>query len=158
MRSTALLLVCVFVCSSVAAERRAVRSHTANRSPATHQQADKTEALMNQRIGAIEQGLAREEKILQSRLAEIQKMRNAAITKNDEKALKNIEQLERNAVEGYQKRVNGLIAGISAPASSTPQKPVAQTRPTPQTRRASTTQQKRRDPRNPRMRFWPFRK
>ena len=71
------------------------------------------ESAVTQRIGGVQQQLANEQQRLQNRLAEFNRMREAALEKQDQKQLNAIEQLERQTVEAYQQRIDRLVSGLS---------------------------------------------
>jgi hypothetical protein len=70
----------------------------------------------DRRFDRVEQVLASEERRLQSRLAEINKLRQAALEKQDERRLKGIEALERDAIRQYEQRIERIVAGVNASA------------------------------------------
>jgi len=126
---------------------------TTSPAPAAPVVTDSSEALVDQQVGAMQQRLQQEERQLQARLAHFAKMREAAFQKRDDRALQQIEQLERQAVQAYEARVNQIIAGANR--TSNPQAQPQQRAPSPQ-------QQMRTQPRQTQKSrsswsLWPFR-
>ena len=60
------------------------------------------------RLAAIEQEFERQRQILEHRLAEANRLREAGLKKNDAKVLEQAEQIERRAFAEYQQRIGQL--------------------------------------------------
>lgn len=82
-----------------------------------------TDAQVSRNLQIMQARLEQEEKNLQARIAQLNKMRAAALQKNDLNALKRIEQLEQAAVSSYEQRVSSLIkTPVAKPGASQPKK------------------------------------
>lgn len=68
------------------------------------------EANVKQRVDTLQVQLEAEEKRLQSKLAEFNSKREAALAKSDEATLKRIEKAEQSAVSNYEQRVQRLLS------------------------------------------------
>jgi hypothetical protein len=110
------------------APRTAVVPRTAKPTPTNRASAaphptaspEKVEAAINQRIASLQKMLARESKLLEVRLGDLEKKRQGAIEKGDNKTLRSIEQLESKIVKDYEAKVSRLVASMSAAPQATP--------------------------------------
>lgn len=110
--------------------------------------AKQAESAIDRKMQSMQRSLEREEKQLGTRLSELGRQRELALEKSDEKKLQRIETLEKNAVTDYEKRVNRILASMSAPQNSARPVPIeravgsqrsnARTVPAPARTRASS--------------------
>jgi len=74
---------------------------------------------LDRQVSATQQLIQAEERRLQSQFAQIEKLRSAAIDKQDQKELARIEQIEKQVVAEYQKRVEQILLGAQAQIQAT---------------------------------------
>ncbi len=92
---------------------------------------------LDRQVSATQQMIQAEERRLQSQFAQIEKLRSAAIDKQDQKELARIEKIEKQVVIDYQKRVEQILLGAQAQIQATtvhvpaPQAQSNQAQPTP---------------------------
>ncbi len=70
-----------------------------------------SESSVKRQVDTIQHRLEREEQLLQHQLAQVAKMRATAL-KKEMQTLKKAEELERKAIEDYQRRIDRTIAAI----------------------------------------------
>jgi len=88
-------------------------------------------AQLNRQVSAVQQRLQQEEARLQGQFAQLQKMRGAALEKQNTKELDRIERLEKQVVAEYQKRVEQVLISAQTQIQATPiQVKGAQAQPT----------------------------
>ena len=78
------------------------------------------DAHLNRKVNATQKLLQQEEARLQSQFAKLQEMRAAALEKQDKKELDRIEQLEKQVVADYEKRVQNIFLSAQAQIQATP--------------------------------------
>lgn len=103
---------------------------------------------LDRQVSATQQRIQLEERKLQAQFAQLDKMRNAAIDKQDQKELERIQRLEQQVVAEYQKRVEQILTGAQAQIQATTvhvqpnqtQQPTLAPQPTKSTRATQTGQ------------------
>jgi hypothetical protein len=116
-------------------------AQTAQANSAASKEADQH---LNRQVSATQQLLQQEEKRLQTQFIQLQKLRAAALEKQDKKELDRIERLEKQVVADYQKRVERILINAQTMIQSKPiQVQPTQAQPTKvQPRQTPRTQQK----------------
>ncbi len=74
---------------------------------------------LDRQVSATQQLIQAEERRLQSQFAQIEKLRSAAIDKQDQKELARIEKIEKQVAVDYQKRVEQILLGAQAQIQAT---------------------------------------
>ncbi len=74
---------------------------------------------LDRQVSATQQKIQLEERKLQSQFAQLDKMRTAAIDKQNQKELERIQRLEKQVVAEYQKRVDQILIGAQAQIQAT---------------------------------------
>lgn len=78
------------------------------------------DAQLNRQVTAVQQRLQQEETRLQAQFTQLQKMRAAALEKQDQKELERINGLEKQVVADYQKRVEQVLVSAQTQIQATP--------------------------------------
>lgn len=89
-------------------------------------EAKKKDSAVDRQLRSLERLLEKEEARLNKTFEDLNRKREAALVKGDEKQLKRIESMEKTAVLDYEKRVNRLLNSVKAKQSSNIRKPVSQ--------------------------------
>ncbi|MDA7978098.1 MAG: hypothetical protein MPJ50_04930 [Pirellulales bacterium] len=117
----ALLLVAIMLAPASAYAQQSNQQNTMTEREAQQaaQQAERAaraqEAAIQARMRQIETRIAQEEKLLERRMAEANQIRQAALSKNDQRGLDRAAQLEKQAIAAYEASINKLIQAINAP-------------------------------------------
>jgi len=93
------------------------------------------ELRVEQQVSGIEHLLKAEEARLGQQVARFTQMREAALKKEDSNALKQIEQMERQMVGTYQKRIEQILSRIPATTAGSESNPAARSATAPPHRR-----------------------
>lgn len=86
---------------------------------ATQVQGQPADRQFDRQVSATQQLIQAEERRLQSQFAQIEKLRNAAIDKQDQKELERLQRVEQQVVADYQKRVEQVLLGAQAQIQAT---------------------------------------
>lgn len=78
------------------------------------------DAQLNRQVNVTQQQLQKEEARLQSQFGQLQQMRAAALEKQNKAELERIEQLEKQVVADYQKRVEKILVSAQTQIQATP--------------------------------------
>ncbi len=78
-----------------------------------------TDRRFDHQVNATQQLIQAEERRLQSQFAQIEKLRSAAIDKQDQKELERLQRVEQQVVAEYQKRVEQILLGAQAQIQAT---------------------------------------
>lgn len=82
------------------------------------QRARAQEAAVQAQMKQIEAGIAHQEKLLERRMAEAGKLRQAALQKNDQRGLDRAAEYEKQAIAAYEAAINQLIKAVNNPAAA----------------------------------------
>lgn len=115
------------------------------RAAVAQRQAQAEEQAMAARVRGLETLIQKEEQDLAQRLAHAAKLRADGLAKNDEKILQQAEQLERQSLEYYLKRIKqfesmNVTAGESSVRSPQQQQPTRRAQPSPPPTRSAQPQ------------------
>lgn len=110
-----------------------------NASVQTPASGDAVVSRVNRQVNSVERRIAQEDKRLQARMVQISTMRQTALKREDSRALKNVELLEKQAYKNYEVRMTRILSELEGD----PTKPKAKRRTNTRTRSSSGKSQRK---------------